>query len=156
MKRLVPFAIFSAILAITAPRAFAQPSHVSASTIPTDRLMQPADLPPLLAPSNAEKAPVVLQVGSRIFYTEAHIHGSIYAGAGSQPSGLAMLEKAVAAFPKDKFIVLYCGCCPWNRCPNIAPAFDRLRTLGYTNVKVLYIPNNFGDDWVSKGHPTDK
>ena len=156
MKRLVPFAIFSAILAITAPRAFAQPSHVSATTIPTDRLMQPADLPPLLDPNNAEKAPVVLQVGSRIFYTEAHIRGSIYAGAGSQPSGLAMLEKAVASFSKDKFIVLYCGCCPWNRCPNIAPAFDRLRTLGYTNVKALYIPNNFGDDWVSKGYPTDK
>jgi thiosulfate/3-mercaptopyruvate sulfurtransferase len=154
MKRFIPLAIFSAILVFEAPHVFAQPTHVSATTIPTDRLIQPVDLPPLL--QSAEKAPVVLQVGSRIFYTEAHIRGSIYAGAGSQPSGLALLEKTVTPFPKDKFIVLYCGCCPWNRCPNIAPAFDRLRTLGYTNVKVLYIPNNFGDDWVSKGYPTDK
>jgi len=156
MKRFIPLAIFSAILVFEAPHVFAQPTHVSATTIPTDRLMQPAELPPLLSSGSSEKPPVVLQVGSRIFYTEAHIRGSIYAGAGSQPSGLALLEKTVASIPKDKFIVLYCGCCPWNRCPNIAPAFDRLRTLGYTNVKVLYIPNNFGDDWVSKGYPTDK
>ena len=156
MKRLILLAIFSGILVFAAPHSFAQPSHVSATTIPTDRLIQPADLPPLLAPGSTEKPPVVLQVGSRIFYTEAHIRGSIYAGAGSQPSGLALLQKTVASVPKDKFIVLYCGCCPWNRCPNIAPAFDRLRTLGYTNVKVLYIPNNFRDDWVSKGYPTDK
>jgi len=156
MKRLIPLAVFSAILVFAAPHAFAQPSHVSATTIPTDRLIQPANLPPLLATNDAAKVPVVLQVGSRIFFDEAHIRGSIYAGAGSQASGIAMLEKTVASFPKDKFIVLYCGCCPWNRCPNIAPAFNRLRDLGYTNVKVLYIPNNFGDDWVSKGYPTDK
>jgi thiosulfate/3-mercaptopyruvate sulfurtransferase len=156
MKRSVSLAIFSAILVFAAPHGFAQPAHVSASTIPTDRLIQPADLPPMLAPSGAKKAPVVLQVGSRIFYSEAHIRGSIYAGAGSQPAGLALLEKIVAPFPKDKFIVLYCGCCPWDRCPNIAPAFDRLHDLGYSNVKVLYLPNNFGDDWVSKGYPTDK
>jgi thiosulfate/3-mercaptopyruvate sulfurtransferase len=156
MKRSLSLAIFSAILVFAAPHGFAQPAHVSASTIPTDRLIQPADLPPMLAPSGAKKAPVVLQVGSRIFYSEAHIRGSIYAGAGSQPAGLALLEKTVAPFPKDKFIVLYCGCCPWDRCPNIAPAFDRLHDLGYSNVKVLYLPNNFGDDWVSKGYPTDK
>jgi thiosulfate/3-mercaptopyruvate sulfurtransferase len=156
MKRLVSLAIFSVICVFAVPRAFAQSSHISATTVPTDRLIQASELPPLLASGGSQNAPVVLQVGSRIFYNEAHIRGSIYAGAGSQPSGLALLEKTVASFPKDKFIVLYCGCCPWNRCPNIAPAFDRLRTLGYTNVKVLYIPNNFGDDWVSKGYPTDK
>ena len=26
----------------------------------------------------------------------------------------------------------------------------------FTNVQVLYLPNNFGDDWVSKGYPAVK
>jgi len=28
--------------------------------------------------------------------------------------------------------------------------------MGFTNVKVLYIAQNFGADWVSKGYPTEK
>ncbi len=103
-----------------------------------------------------KQQPLILQVGSRIFFTEAHIKGSQYAGAGSQPAGLQMLESTVAKQPKDRFIVLYCGCCPWNHCPNVGPAFERLRDLGFSRVKALYLPNNFGDDWVAKGYPTDR
>ena len=44
--------------------------------------------------------------------------------------------------PKASFIVLYCGCCPWNHCPNVGPAFKQLRDLGFTNVKVLYMADN--------------
>jgi hypothetical protein len=28
--------------------------------------------------------------------------------------------------------------------------------MGFTNVKVLYIANNFGADWVEKGYPVAK
>jgi hypothetical protein len=28
--------------------------------------------------------------------------------------------------------------------------------LGFTNVRVLYLANNFGDDWVNKGYPAIK
>jgi hypothetical protein len=111
---------------------------------------------PLLAASLPSKAPVVIQVGSRVFYDQAHIPGSVYAGPGSQPAGLALLERSVAPLSKESFIVLYCGCCPWNRCPNIGPAFRRLHDLGYTQVKVLYLAQNFGDDWVAKGYPTER
>ena len=30
------------------------------------------------------------------------------------------------------------------------------RDLGFTEVQVLYIANNFGDDWVNKGYPAVK
>jgi len=53
-------------------------------------------------------------------------------------------------------IVLYCGCCPWNHCPNVKPAYDALQAMGFRNLKVLYIANNFGADWVDKGYPTAK
>ncbi|HWE86289.1 MAG TPA: rhodanese-like domain-containing protein [Terracidiphilus sp.] len=134
---------------------FAPNANLSATTIPSASLMQTAELRALLQ-SPGKHPPLVLQVGSRIFYAEAHIPGAQYAGPGSQPSGLALLEKTVAPLPKDKAIVLYCGCCPWNHCPNVGPAFQRLRDLGFTNVKVLYLANNFGDDWVAKGYPTEK
>jgi hypothetical protein len=38
----------------------------------------------------------------------------------------------------------------------VGPAYKRLHTLGFTNVSVLYLANNFGDDWVNKGYPAIK
>ena len=52
--------------------------------------------------------------------------------------------------------MIYCGCCPWSHCPNVKPADDALRAMGFTNVKVLYIADNFGADWVNKGYPVAK
>ncbi len=31
-----------------------------------------------------------------------------------------------------------------------------MRDLGFTHVKVMYIAENFGDDWVNKGYPVAK
>jgi hypothetical protein len=28
--------------------------------------------------------------------------------------------------------------------------------MGFTNVEVLYLADNFGADWVSKGYPVEK
>jgi thiosulfate/3-mercaptopyruvate sulfurtransferase len=91
-----------------------------------------------------------------VLFEQAHIAGSEYDGPGSQQAGLDQLKKRVAALPKDKAIVLYCGCCPWNRCPNVAPAFRLLQGMGFTQVKVLYIANNFGADWAEKGYPVER
>jgi len=100
--------------------------------------------------------PLVLQVGSHIFFVQAHIPASEYVGYGSTPEGIERLRLRVAKLPKNTSIVLYCGCCPWSRCPNVNPAYKELQKLGFTNVKVLYIANNFGADWVDKGHPVAK
>jgi thiosulfate/3-mercaptopyruvate sulfurtransferase len=91
-----------------------------------------------------------------VLYTQAHIPDSEYIGPASGESGLQQLRKRVEPLPQNKFIVIYCGCCPWNHCPNIKPADDVLRALGFTNVKVLYISDNFGANWVDKGYPTAK
>jgi thiosulfate/3-mercaptopyruvate sulfurtransferase len=127
----------------------------SALAIPQAELMQPEALLPLLKSAAADK-PLVLQVGSHVLFTEAHIAGSEYVGPGSQPSGLQALRERVAKLPKDKTIVLYCGCCPWGRCPNMGPAFRLLRELGFTRAKALYLANNLGTDWVDKGYPVER
>ena len=79
----------------------------------------------------------------------------MYAGPGNKEEGLAELKKAVADVPKDRQIVLYCGCCPWDHCPNMKPAYSLLHSLGYTKIKVVEIPNNFAKDWVDKGLPVE-
>jgi rhodanese-related sulfurtransferase len=127
----------------------------SALSIPQAQLIQPDGLNRLLQAKGSDK-PLLLQVGSHLLFDEAHIPGSVYAGAGSQPSGLQQLQSAVAALSKDTPIVLYCGCCPWNRCPNLGPAFRQLRDLGFTNVKALYLADNLGTDWVAKGYPVER
>jgi hypothetical protein len=131
------------------------PSENSAFSIPQAEQMQPAELNRLLHAAAADK-PLVLQVGSHVLFEQAHIAGSEYAGPGSQPAGLQQLQKRVAQLPHETRIVLYCGCCPWNRCPNVGPAFHLLHGLGFSRVKVLYIANNFGADWAAKGYPVEQ
>ncbi len=130
------------------------PSANSAFSIPQAQLIQPADLNRMLTAKTGNK-PLVLQVGSRVLFQQAHIVGSEYTGPGSQPEGLDQLKKRVSSLPKNKLIVLYCGCCPWGRCPNVAPAFKLLQSMGYTHVKVLYLADNFGSDWVEKGYAVE-
>lgn len=126
-----------------------------ASSIPAANLIEPSELAARLQSPSAEK-PLILQVGSRLLYSEAHIVGAEYAGPGGEAAGLRALRARVHGLPKDALIVLYCGCCPWSRCPNIAPAFNELRSLGFTRVEALHITDNFGTDWVQKGYPALK
>jgi thiosulfate/3-mercaptopyruvate sulfurtransferase len=126
-----------------------------ASSIPPSRLINPEELVKILQSSKGEK-PLVIQVGSHVLYEQAHIPGSEYIGSGSSDIGLQQLRTRVEALPRKKIILLYCGCCPWGHCPNVKPADDALHALGFTNVKVLYIPDNFGANWVDKGYPVAK
>jgi hypothetical protein len=115
------------------------------------QVLQPDELAKMLAEKSAK--PRVFQVGFAVLYKSKHIPGSTYAGPGSKDEGLQELQEAVANVAKDKLIVLYCGCCPWDHCPNMKPAYKLLEKLGYTNIKVVEIPNNFAKDWVEKGFP---
>ena len=139
----------------------ALPSHaqapeqrLAASTIPQAALMQPAELNTLLkGPASAR--PLVLQVGSRMLFAESHIAGSEYAGPGASADGLGVLRDRVKALPRNKSIVIYCGCCPWSHCPNIGNAYKELHDMGFTHLRALYLPDNFGANWVSQGFPVD-
>ena len=125
-----------------------------AGSIPSSRLINPAEL--VKALQTGSQKPLMIQVGSHVLYSQAHIPGSEYIGPAASATGIEQLRKRVASLPKNTYIVLYCGCCPWDHCPNVKPAADALQALGFTNVKVLYIANNFGTDWVDKGYPVAK
>ncbi len=142
------------VLAFCVYTLFSLTAAAQASAIPSDRLIQTDELLKMLN-SKADK-PLLIQVGSHVLYTQAHIPGSEYVGPGNADAGVQQLRKRVENLSKTKLIVLYCGCCPWGHCPNVKPAYDALAALGFKNVKVLYIANNFGTDWVDKGYPVAK
>jgi thiosulfate/3-mercaptopyruvate sulfurtransferase len=128
---------------------------LQATAIPAAKQIQPEELVKILQNPAGDK-PLMIQVGSHVLYEQAHIPGSEYIGPASSEAGLQQLRERVKSLPKAKFIVLYCGCCPWDHCPNIKPAFDAVVAMGFTNVKVLYIADNFGTNWVDKGYPVAK
>ena len=113
-------------------------------------LIQPPDLAARLAAK-----PAIFQVGPNVLYRSKHIAGAAFAGPGSKPEGIALLKAAVEKLPRDREIVIYCGCCPWDKCPNIQPALDSLKQMGFTHVKALYIADNFKANWVDKGYPVE-
>ncbi len=100
--------------------------------------------------------PLVINIGFDFLYGQGHIPGSINAGPASNSNGLAKLKLALKNVPLNRNIVIYCGCCEWNECPNIRPAYKALVDLGYKNVKVLYLKNNFTRDWEKNGYPVSR
>ena len=155
-KRAVMVAVLAMLCSLQGRAAsqWAAPSPTSASSIPQSQLIQPDELNQLLNTRSTEK-PLILQVGSHVLFAQAHIAGSEYAGPGSQDAGLQQLRARVGPLPRKTFIVVYCGCCPWNRCPNVGPAYKALTEMGFTRVKILYLADNFGADWADKGFPVE-
>jgi thiosulfate/3-mercaptopyruvate sulfurtransferase len=146
--------MFVIAFCISCLSAYGRDATSTTEEIPADRLLQPAELAGILE-ANQEK-PLIFQVGSHVLFAEAHIQGAEYAGPAGQDAGLLALRDQVKDLGRDKFIVIYCGCCPWIKCPNIRQAYKELTSLGFTHVKALYLADNFGKDWVARGYPVTK
>ncbi len=116
-------------------------------------LINSEDMVKVMQSAKGEK-PLILNIGPYLLYMQAHIPGAEYIGPSSDSQGMEALRKRIKSLPRDKFIVLYCGCCPWSHCPNVRAAYYELHKAGFTKAKVLYMPNNLGTDWVYKGYPT--
>ena len=127
----------------------AGPATAATDIIPASVLIQPAQL----AGELKTAPPTILQVGFSKLYQQAHIPGAIYAGPTNSDEGLTALKAAAEKLPRDAAIVIYCGCCPWNRCPNMDAAYTTLKAMGFSKLRALYIADNFGQDWVDKGYP---
>ncbi len=110
------------------------------------QLLEPADLADQIKSTNAK--PVILNIGA-----VEDIRGATHVGAVSNAENMELLQKTVSAYAKNTTIVIYCGCCPFTKCPNIRPAFAELTKLGFTHIKVLNLPVNLHTNWTSKGYP---
>lgn len=81
------------------------------------------------------------------------IKGSVDIGPGEEKKSIEKLRKALENIPQEEEVILYCGCCPFAQCPNIRPAFELLKTLGYEKPRLLDIPQNIKVDWLDMDYP---
>jgi len=113
------------------------------------QLMAPATLAGDIKAGTA--VPLIICVGPG-----AVIPNSIHTGMASEKEGLDSLKAQLSNVPKDRKIVIYCGCCPFEHCPNVRPAINTLKEMNFTNYYLLNIPNNIKKDWIEQGYPVAK
>src|SRR5882672_7458460 len=120
LMRVTAFFLFSMSLLIT-PSLFSRLSS-RAQTTPTSnpdpwtssQTLQPADLARELADIK-QVPPAILYVGVRALFNGGHIPGSTFHGTTSTEKGLAEMKTFVEPLPRSTNLVIYCGCCPFER-----------------------------------------
>ncbi len=115
--------------------------------------LAPSELAAMLAKGSK---PSIVYVGPRALFRTGQIPEAIFHGPASEPDALSELKHWAASLPRSGLLVIYCGCCPLEKCPNIRPAFSALRSLGMTNVRVLVLETSFEKDWVAKNYQVDR
>ena len=111
------------------------------------QLVEPGKLAAILK-SSASAKPYIFNIGA-----VEDIKGSCHIGAVGNHQNLENFKTALQSLYKNAPIVIYCGCCPFTKCPNVGPGFSILQKLGFKNVKILDLPVNLKTNWVDKGYP---
>ena len=141
---------FLLAFSLTAFMKIREPSGFLSEPWTDSQLMAPADLAAELMHTKGNK-PLVYCVGPG-----ALILGSVDMGPAHEKQNLEKLKQALEKLPKNAEIVIYCGCCPFARCPNIRPAFSLLVEMKFLNAHLLNLEHNIRTDWVDKGYPSVK
>lgn len=131
--------------------------YVSESTAQTTQ--EPWTASQLLAPQaladsiNSKRSSdmLILSVGPG-----ALIKGSADIGPGRDTGNIAKLKAYLKDQKRDKEVVIYCGCCPFDHCPNIRPAFKVLKEMGFANPRLLNLSHNIKVDWLDHNYPVKK
>lgn len=154
MKRVLLLSMIVGLVVLTTPTVKAQISPGAAPTLEkypwtAKELLEPSVLAATLKKGNTK--PVIFNIG-----VVEDIPGARHIGAASKEENITKLKEAVAKLPRNTELIIYCGCCPFTRCPNAQPAFTTLKKLGFTNVKLLNLTTNLKTDWIAKGYPLAK
>jgi thiosulfate/3-mercaptopyruvate sulfurtransferase len=148
----VLFAASAALLCVPAIRG---DEKKSSDPWPSSQLLQPAKFAHELVDKSLS-VPTVIYVGFRGLYAGGHIYGASFHGTSSTEQGLADLQKWAEKLPRTTDVVIYCGCCPFEKCPNIRPAYSAFDKMGFKQMRVLEFPTSFAADWAGKGYPVQK
>src|SRR5580700_714098 len=138
------------------PQSGAATQEKAVDPWPGSQVLEAADLVRELAGAKDLNSPTIVYVGFRTLFEGGHVPDASFHGTASKEAGLAELKKWIATLPRSANLVIYCGCCPFDRCPNIRPAYKTLKETGFTHVRVLVLPTSFAADWVEKGYAMKK
>lgn len=111
-----------------------------------DQLMEPSALAQII--QSKKDLPFIYCVGPGVV-----IPNSIDIGMTRDEKNLEKFKMAVTKLPRTSKIVIYCGCCPFEHCPNVRPAIALLNEMKFTNYYLLDLPHNIKTDWIAKGYP---
>jgi thiosulfate/3-mercaptopyruvate sulfurtransferase len=112
--------------------------------------------PDLVKELGSADKPSVVCVAPAVLYRTGHVPGAKFFGPGSSPAALDELKTWAKNLPRTANIVVYCGCCPLEVCPNLRPAYAALQGMGFRRLRVLVLPTDFGTDWVRQGYPVER
>ncbi|MCL6523886.1 MAG: rhodanese-like domain-containing protein [Thermoflavifilum sp.] len=113
-------------------------------------LLSPDTLAAWLRTPQQSQHPVILDVGPA-----GVIPGAQELGEAHTTEGMAHLKAALQKLPKNSLVVVYCGCCPFSKCPNVRPAFSLVKKMGFTHARLLDLKDNLKKDWIDKGYPIE-
>ncbi|MDF2432216.1 MAG: hypothetical protein JWP44_1847 [Mucilaginibacter sp.] len=144
--------LLSAITFRAQAQASPKPMQMPGTGYPwSDReLLEPSVLAAQIK-GGAGTTPLIFNIGS-----VKDIKGAKHIGPVGKAENLEKFTRALSALPKNTELVIYCGCCPFTKCPNNRPAFLELEKSGFTNVKVLNLPVNLKTNWIANGFPLAK
>jgi thiosulfate/3-mercaptopyruvate sulfurtransferase len=140
---------------VLTPRRIRGDEKKSSDPWASSQTLHPGGLAGELADKNGTP-PSVVYVGFRTLFAGGHIAGASFHGTASTEQGLASLKAWADPLPRSTNLIIYCGCCPFDKCPNIRPAYTALSNMGFKKVRVLVLPTSFATDWVDKGYPIQK
>ena len=86
------------------------------------QLMEPATLAHAL--QTKKDVPVIISVGP-----DAIIPGSIAVGMVYKPENMTKFKHVLSKMDRNAKIVVYCGCCPFEHCPDVRPAVNALKEM---------------------------
>jgi hypothetical protein len=150
------FAAVAAFAALAPSMRGQAPQRAAADPWSAAQLVEPADFANELSSKKPDSRPTVVYVGFRTLFEGGHLPGATFHGTASTEAGLAGLKTWATSLSRTTDVVIYCGCCPFDRCPNIRPAFALFRDLGFTHVRVLALRTSFAADWAEKNYPVEK
>jgi hypothetical protein len=111
------------------------------------QLIAPSELADMLNSGKTENIYIV-NIGPA-----GKIKNAITVGAAEDEKNLEVLKEKLSQIPKSAEVIVYCGCCPFEHCPNVRPAFRLLNEMKFENARLLNMPKNLKADWIDKGYP---
>jgi hypothetical protein len=111
-----------------------------------DQLLQPSELAATI--KDNKETSVVFSIGPGAVIPHSRDMGMI-----KEEENMKKFKGELETLPRDTSVIIYCGCCPYEHCPNVRPAIQLLKDMKFTNYKLLDLPHNIKIDWINKGYP---
>ena len=112
-------------------------------------MLQPSELAATI--KDNKEISVIFSIGPGAVIPHSRDMGMI-----KEEENMKKFKGELEALPRDTSIIIYCGCCPYEHCPNVRPAIELLREMKFTHYKLLDLPHNIKIDWINKGYPTSQ